>query len=84
MLFEGKMFMFNVVIKVCDRKELADEVQHVLTDYGKDIILRFGMPVPNNNNNCGIINLIHSGNDFNKMIDKLDEIDGISVKYVEI
>ncbi|MCL2480324.1 MAG: hypothetical protein FWF38_01290 [Spirochaetaceae bacterium] len=78
-----------VLIKVEKRTSSASEVQKILTDYGSNIRVRLGLHdcVDNNNcSSCGLIFLEICGDEavIGKMIDALNVLKGISVKYLKI
>lgn len=69
------------------RKKAAQHVQHVLTDFGDQIIGRMGLPEGHGENKeDGLITLtMHaSDTDINEMANKLNSIDGVTVNIATV
>ena len=69
-----------VGIIIHDRKNCAEAVNKVLSNFGECIVVRTG--VPNVNNRCSVITLVVSAttDELGALTGKLGAIDGISVK----
>ncbi len=69
-----------VAIIIENRKEAADKVNDVLSDYGELIIGRMG--IPRDDNNMGVISLIIEGNsdEVGALTGKLGNLKNVSVK----
>lgn len=77
-----------VIIKVDKRNDVASEVQKILTDYGCSIRVRLGLhdePV-NVCSPAGLIFLQVAGEEepVRKMMEKLNDLDNVSAKYLTI
>lgn len=80
--------MANILIlSVEKRKEAAIEVQGILTEAGCMIKTRLGLHENGgscNDNGLIILQIEADNNDINDLVMKLEKIDGVKTKFVEI
>lgn len=77
--------LFIMGILVDTRKKSAPKVQEILTQHGDNIISRFGVHDPGEENHGLIVLTIRDKEEFLKDLTKeLEQLDGVTVKSIQM
>lgn len=75
--------MYIVSIGVSKRKREVPELQNVLTEFGKDISTRLGVHNLDDKEKDGLIIVIYNSENIGEFIERLNEVNDVSVNYME-
>lgn len=75
---------FIMAVNLDHRKQAAPQVQDILTDNGRMISLRCGTHETGEDNGLIILKLKGARDKIQYMNDNLNDIDGVSCKYMEL
>ncbi|MBR6917890.1 MAG: iron-only hydrogenase system regulator [Clostridia bacterium] len=74
---ETRVAVIGIIV---ERRESAEELNRILSDYGDVIIGRMGIPYAKKNVNCITVVVDADQNDINTLCGKIGKLDGVSSK----
>ena len=72
---ETRVAVIGIIV---ERRESAEELNRILSDYGDVIIGRMGIPYAKKNVNCITVVVDADQNDINTLCGKIGKLDGVS------